>query len=201
MKKSLLTLAAALALLLSGCAEPEPPIENKSLYTQVNMWYVAKGTTQKPSPAQMQSAKTEDLLQSDGTVEATNYQRDTLIPVNARITIVGSDSQSIFFEYDGKLIALHNTEKYTRISPYKLMQRSFGETPVDLSRFTEQEQMAIREGKVEAGLSKEAMLVARGYPPAHKTPDLGADDWQYWNGRFNSRIYHFKEGKFVDYPD
>lgn len=81
------------------------------------------------------------------------------------------------------------------------MQRSFGENPVDLSRFSTEEQAAIRAGRVEPGLSKEAVIVARGYPPAHKTPDLESDDWHYWNGRFNSRIYHFKAGKFVDYTD
>ena len=201
MKKMLLLIPAALLLLLGGCAEPEPPIENETLYTQVNMWYVKKPTTQKLSSMQMQSVHKAHPLRAEQTVEATNYQRDVLIPVNSRITIVGSDAESIFFEYDGELIALHNTEKYTRISLYKLMQRSFGENPVDLSRFSTEEQAAIRAGRVEPGLSKEAVIVARGYPPAHKTPDLESDDWHYWNGRFNSRIYHFKAGKFVDYTD
>ena len=32
-------------------------------------------------------------------------------------------------------------------------------------------------------MSKDAVLMAYGYPPDHKTPKLEDDTWSYWLGR------------------
>ena len=200
MKQLLLLMSALWLLLLGGCAEPEPVVEQKALYTQVNMWYIERYTIQN-LPENNSRLSMAKPLRAAHTVESTNYQRDTLIPVNSRIEIVATDSNTVFFKYNGNLIALSNIKKYSRLSLDALTQRMFGTAPVDLSKFTPEEQNACLSGHVVPGMSKEAVLVARGYPPAHKTPDLNANDWQYWNGRFNSRVYHFKEGKFVDFTD
>jgi hypothetical protein len=38
----------------------------------------------------------------------------------------------------------------------------------------------IHDGRLVEGMSKEQALIARGYPPAHRTPNLEADEWLYY---------------------
>ena len=45
---------------------------------------------------------------------------------------------------------------------------------------------AIRNGIIVDGMSKEAVLVAYGRPPEHRTPDLERNIWYYWLNRFKS---------------
>ncbi len=40
---------------------------------------------------------------------------------------------------------------------------------------------AIREGRLVVGMTKEQALIARGYPPAHRTPSLDATEWFYFD--------------------
>lgn len=44
-------------------------------------------------------------------------------------------------------------------------------------------------------MSKDAVLVAIGYPPITRTPTLESDDWTYWSNRFNTFIVYFENGK------
>lgn len=47
---------------------------------------------------------------------------------------------------------------------------------------------AVRDGQVAIGMTKEQLIAAVGYPPAHQTPTLDAPQWKYWHtthGTFN----------------
>ena len=39
---------------------------------------------------------------------------------------------------------------------------------------------AIESGKVAVGMTREQVIVAVGYPPAHATPSMDALQWKYW---------------------
>jgi hypothetical protein len=39
----------------------------------------------------------------------------------------------------------------------------------------------IRAGRLVPGMTKEQALIARGYPPAHRTPSLEANEWIYYD--------------------
>jgi hypothetical protein len=141
------------------------------LFTQVGMW------TEK------------------GHILATNYSRVTFIPVNSSVTISEITSNEIFFNYLDRLIYLKNVEKYTRINISELMNRTFAPEKVDLSKFSQTEKEAISHGKVILGMSKEAVIISRGYPPAHATFSLKSNSWRYWQNRFNTIIYQFIDNK------
>ena len=54
---------------------------------------------------------------------------------------------------------------------------------------------AMREGKLGQGMTKEQTLIARGYPPAHRTPSLEATEWIYYDTPgFVDRVV-FADGK------
>lgn len=172
-------LISVLVLLgFSGCrsakltpAQKAVVSEAKTVYTQVGMW------------------------SEKGHIIATNYKRGFHLPVNSRVTIIKVTPRVIRFTYGGQQIDLKNVKRYTKVDISRLMERTFSSTKVDLSRFSESEQKAISRGKITVGMSKDAVIVSRGYPPAHRTPLLDLNSWRYWQNRFNTNIYEFIDGK------
>jgi hypothetical protein len=54
---------------------------------------------------------------------------------------------------------------------------------------------AIRDGQLIQGMTKQQALMARSYPPAHRTPSLEADEWIYYETPgFVDRVV-FSDGK------
>lgn len=203
MKKLSGIFVALLIFMLGGCGKEAPKVpEQKVMYTQVNMWYVDKRYKQADTTQAITGTKKQNEgLKANHLIEATNFKRDHLIPINSQVEIVEIDKNAIFFIYDKKMIALKNIKKYTKMRTAELSARTFGEAKVDLSMYSPERRAEIEQGVVTEGMSKATVLLTRGYPPAHKTPDLKADNWRYWNGRSNSRMYHFAEDRYTGYTD
>ncbi len=167
-----------ITLSLGGCAmgklqphHQEMIKKKETFYTQVNMW------TEK------------------GHIIATNYIKGSLIPANSPVTINKLNSSVISFDYEGISLNLINVEKYTKIDVAKLFERTFSIKKINLSQFNKKEKNAILNGEVTTGMSKDAVIISRGYPPAHYTPSVKLDSWRYWDSKFNTTIYKFNSGK------
>jgi len=169
---------ALVAIVISGCATVQLPAEqqalldsNTTLYTQVSMW------TEK------------------GNVIATNYKRGEHIPVNSAVTISAVDAATITFSYDGRDLKLKNIDKFTKVDVTALMARTFAIKPVNLTQFSAAEKTAIKQGEVVIGMTKDAVITSRGFPPAHRTANLKLDSWRFWQNRFGTIVYEFEQGK------
>jgi len=136
-----------------------------------------------------------------GRVDTVNYGVGIFIPVNSKVTLLESNSNKIKFLYKGKTITLLNKEKYSGLDIEQIFHRYFGKKKVDLNKFTKKERKAIKSGRVIKGMSKKAVLVTLGHPPAHATPSLESDEWKYWKSRWNTMIVIFKNGKVVSIKD
>ncbi len=162
---------------LMGCSSGAPKelkgSEGQTFYTQLNMW------TYKDQH------------------RTVNYGVDRLIPVNTAVKIrdIGGEDVEFSLLENGRELTLVNIEKYSREEMGEIFKRYFGRDTVSLDSFTAAEREAIAEGKVEKGMSKQAVLMARGYPPAHETPSIEDDQWKYWTSRFNTKIVYFENGK------
>lgn len=178
MKFTKIIIALFAAAVLAGCAgkSPIPQKEGKTAITQINMWSY------------------------QGELETTHYSVDTLIPVNSEVQIVNTTGKTITFvvQDTGMEVTLVNKEKYTGMGIEGIYDRYFGDSRVDLSKFSSLEREAIEEGQVVPGMSKDAVLVARGYPPAHRTPTLESDSWRYWQSRFDTIVVNFEDGEVVN---
>jgi len=56
---------------------------------------------------------------------------------------------------------------------------------------------AVREGRLVAGMTKEEALMARGYPPAHRTPSTDADEWLYYASYNRCERVRFANGRIA----
>ena len=156
-------------------------------------------------------------------VDATNYALGTLIPVNSKITLKDVNSNQFSFVYQGQVIILKNIPKYTGLNISQLAERYFAPKQVDLSKFSAVEKAVIakpqgamipghvvRHGpfgfsqtggygvtEIKAGMSKAAVLAARGYPPIHGTQSLEANTWKYWETRHETTLINFENNKVV----
>ncbi len=169
--------ACCAALVIAGCATSGGPSpiadkEGETVYTQRNLWFY------------------------EGEHVTTNYQAGTKLDVNSRVTITGSSGKTIEIETaDGDQYTIVNVAEYTNQDIAGIYDRYFANGKVDLSRFSGQERRAIDNGRIEEGMSKKALLVARGYPPAHETPSIDSDSWRYWKKRHDTMIVEFDDGQ------
>lgn len=170
-KKSGKPVAACVALaLLCSCAiftsnKKHAAVKGSVFFTKVNMWHVK-----------------EEIL-------STNYHLGELLPAGTRVTVTRCRGGKIEFESEaGNKYTLVHATRHSRIELGKLFDRHFGRSDVTSSigiyaDFSPREQANVDEGTIAIGMSKNAVLMAYGYPPSHRTPDLQADTWTYWTGR------------------
>ena len=168
-----------ISILASGCGSAKlNPMEQsyidkqKVLYTQVGMWsYNSK-------------------------VSGTNYSTGEFIPVNTKVTISKVTTSAIVMNYDGRNIIIQNN-KYTKVDINTILNRTLSLSKVNLSKFSKATRNNILKGHLVIGMSKQASIIARGYPPAHVTPSLDSNSWRYWNSRWNTTIYQFSNNKLA----
>ncbi|MDO6747082.1 hypothetical protein [Gilvimarinus sp. 1_MG-2023] len=172
-----LTILASLAALLAGCFSSVPSELKSSVgetyYTQRNLW----------------------IYRSEH--ETVNYAVERLLPINSEIKVRDIGGKVVEFTLldDGADLVLINIEKYTQAGMSEIFDRYFAKSKVSLSSFSAAEREAIEAGDVREGMSKAAVLLARGYPPAHETHSVENDEWKYWRNRFNTRVVHFDNGR------
>jgi len=183
MKKLLLTLIPALTslsffMMFSGCgvAKVSPATHNafkshQKMYTQRNM-FISIGRFGQPH------------------IETTNYGVGQKIPVNSLITYKDMNSKEVSFMYQGKPVTLSNNKKYTKLNIADMLDRYFSKEAINLDAFSPYEKDAIKLGLIKKGMSKDAVLVSRGYPPAHKTASTELDTWKYWKHKYDKSVMY-----------
>lgn len=134
-----------------------------------------------------------------GRFPATNYGVGDLLPVNSRVKIIEVKKKY----FTGEDVSTHrelkfsNDPDHTHDTIIQAFDKIFGPEPIDLSKFDALEQENIKEGRVEKGMGKAAVLVARGYPPAIGTPSLESNQWKYWWNRWNNFLVKFENDRVV----
>jgi hypothetical protein len=159
-----------LCLTLTACAfSPIREFEGDTFHTQRNLWV------------------------ADSVHETTNYRVDYMIPVNTRVRIGDTNERVIKVSVPetGERFRIINIRQYTQQDIEGIFHRYFAGQPQDLGAFRDEEREAIESGDIERGMRKEAVLIARGFPPAHETPSIRMDEWRYWKSGNDTRVVRF----------
>lgn len=164
----------------TAASSPARTGESTPLYTRCNIWY------------------------EKSVISSINYKRGLIIPAGTPVTNVSLVSQrrshALRFTAEGHgtfEIALE--DKYAPTLSMKERQDRFITTRT-LDRLTEgmseTELECIRTGVLKEGMSKDAVIIAWGYPPAHRTPGIQGNIWVYWSSRFvEKKIYFGPDGR------
>lgn len=169
----------------SGCGSASFSIKGSAggkVYTAYNMWY---------------EADKEDAMW------VINYKTGTMIPAGTEVSNIKVEKSEISFTTvdDQKKYVVHlNAKFHPGKTTEDYAERMFTEKDFDqLTRGMSQTDIdGINEGLIMVGMSKKAVIVAYGYPPEHKTPDLSGNVWTYWLNRFSSTAINFDDkGKTI----
>lgn len=130
--------------------------------------------------------------------ETTNYWTDTsiLVPINSKVTLtsLGSKTMQIKVEKTGQAVTIENIQKYSQKDMATIAKAMLTRQEVPISNFDEKIQKNIRNGMLILGMTKEQVVMTRGFPPQHKTPSLEVDTWTFWNNRFVTHALVFQDG-------
>lgn len=175
-------LAIAIAgAVLASCAGSVPPEvlqqwQSKTLYTCCNIHY--------EDPAKI--------------VDANFYVGSTL-PFGTAVAVQKMTTKSVSFRAqagDFTVSHIYGTEQETA-------QQYFAKILVDtdprarFDTFSPSVQEAVREGRVEQGMTREQVIMSLGYPPTHRTPSTELTTWTYWLNRWKTFDVLFDEKGFV----
>lgn len=188
-----LVLAAAIPF-VAGCpvggAKVESPLNGQFRYTCCNIRYEKNEITD------------------------VNYLQGGIMPFGTRVQIIEVKKNAVKFLPEGHpemtLVYRHGRkvvpfEQYLdRIflpdppkrpaAPAATSKKKKGApAPAPAGKFAKQ----IEQGLVEPGMTKAEVLLAIGYPPAHKTPSLEQPIWTYWRNRWDVFMVYF-DGDKVD---
>jgi hypothetical protein len=186
--------AVAFAVLAVACKQPAPPhpMNGEMRYTCCNMRY------EKPE------------------ISDVNYQKGTLIPFGTRVQILEVRRNNVKFQPAGHppITLVLKYGKDAGLTMDQLVERTFvTEDPhAKLARVAskggkavkgakapadERTRKLIEQGVIEPGMTKDQVLMAKGYPPAHRTPSLDAPMWTYWENRWVTSEVYFDGDKVV----
>lgn len=128
--------------------------------------------------------------------ETTNYAAGTCYPVNSAFTIEKTTRRNIYIKSvkTGEEIVIKNGKKYTHLDIDGIKDRMFSSRKVKVSGSSKVIN-AIKNCKVIQGMTKKQVLLARGYPPSHRTSSLLSDRWVYWYKRFSNGAINFKNDR------
>ena len=146
----------------------------ETAYTSVNIW-----------------------MERPDAILSTNYHRGTIIPAGTAVVILRRRGDQIQFRTDaGAVYKLIHAKRHSTIDLEELFRRNFSKENVmapngKFSRLSEMEKRNVKAGKVALGMSKDAVLMAYGYPPSHRTASPSEDTWIYWRDRIMNFSVHF----------
>ena len=141
-----------------------------------------------------------NFYQEEDLSYGTNYAVGSLVPVNTAVTVVSLKGDRLVLKVDamGQKITVENIAKHTKKSGAEVASLLLSEKKTDLDALPKPLAAAITSGTLRRGMTKEQVLLTRGYPPSHKTPSLEGDSWLFWRNRFASDAVVFRDGVVVE---
>jgi hypothetical protein len=130
----------------------------------------------------------------------TNYSRGSIVPINTPVKLISMAGSKLTLKRldTGLEIKVENEEKYTKKSILEIANLMLSTEKTPLEKLPDEVASAIRNGDMRKGMTRELVLMARGYPPAHETPSTDSDRWVYWSSRFVKQTIIFVNGRLSE---
>jgi hypothetical protein len=128
---------------------------------------------------------------------SVNYQLDALMPACTKVKILSVTNKRMEFQVEGGAkyeYVFHDTMK----DPVpKHLDKYFGTAcpRKKIDSLAGVNRQGFKEGRILTGMTKDAVILAAGYPPEHATPSLDSTTWKYWRNRFATTNVRFQGGK------
>ncbi|MFB1484184.1 hypothetical protein [Corallococcus sp. RDP092CA] len=147
-----------------------------------------------------------NFLLNKNQLSAVNYRgKGAAIPVGAKVAVLERDKDEVRCKVVDSGLEFRFVTHRSLGKPVNMLFAGFfaEQDPAPrIAALTPEEQKQVRAGELARGMSREAVLLAVGPPPPHRTPSLQANRWTYWSSKFSTFEVEFgPEGKVVRVGD
>ena len=94
----------------------------------------------------------------------------------------------------GETVTVALAQKTTLRPLEEVATELLSDRKIPLSKLGKDLARAVSQGTLRLGMTKEQVIMTRGYPPRHKTPSIENDQWIYWSSRFVQLTLVFQDG-------
>lgn len=136
-----------------------------------------------------------NFMYEKGRHVTTNYWRGELVPFNTKVVLVSMDSKKLVLDIDGVEVTILNVKKHTQRDAETIASELLSPTKISLKGISKELQNDMLSGNMRLGMTKEQVLMTRGYPPQHKTSSTKANTWTYWSSKFVQQTIVFQDDK------
>ena len=158
------------------------------------------------APAQVQPVAGKDYFtrytfrEEKNEYNTTNYARGNIVPINTPVKLISmSGSKMTLRRLDNNQeIKVENADKFTKKSIPEIASLLLAAEKTPIEKLPEEVAAAVRNGDLRKGMTREVVLLTRGYPPAHETPSVEGDRWVYWSSRFVKQTIVFINGRLSE---
>jgi hypothetical protein len=158
------------------------------------------------APAKIEAAIGRDyftrysLREERNAHSTTNYARGSVVPINTPVKLISMSGNKLTLKRldTGQEIKVENEPKYTKKTIAEIANHMLAAEKTPLEKLPDEVAAAVRSGEMRKGMTKELVLMARGYPPAHETPSIEGDRWVYWSSRFVKQTVVFINGRLSE---
>ena len=132
--------------------------------------------------------------------KTTNYARGNVVPINTPVKLISMASSKMTLKRldTGQEIKVENEDKFTKKSIPEIASILLAAVKTPIEKLPEEVASAVRNGDMRKGMTRELVLMTRGYPPAHETPSIDGDRWVYWSSRFVKQTIVFINGRLSE---
>jgi hypothetical protein len=132
--------------------------------------------------------------------KTTNYARGNVVPINTPVKLISMASSKMTLKRldTGQEIKVENEDKFTKKSIPEIASILLAAEMTPIEKLPEEVASAVRNGDMRKGMTRELVLMTRGYPPAHETPSIAGDRWVYWSSRFVKQTIVFINGRLSE---
>jgi hypothetical protein len=122
------------------------------------------------------------------------------VPINTPVKVISMGGARMTLKRldNGQEIKIENEDKFTKRSISEMASAMLSAEKTPLEKLPNEVASAIRSGEMRKGMTKELVIMARGYPPAHETASIESDRWVYWSSRFVKQTIVFSNGRLAE---
>ena len=150
--------------------------QDQKLYLGYNLWY------QKPDKIMSLNLKIGKRLPAGVEVDQVRKSGGRTPRVSFRVVKLDQRFQIFFYR------KYHPRVEFEDFVNTLIQSKNFNQLT---SGFSQMEIDNVLAGTISPGMSKQAVLVAYGPPPQHRTPSTDASKWLYWTTRSRSFAVNF----------
>jgi outer membrane protein assembly factor BamE (lipoprotein component of BamABCDE complex) len=147
-------------------------------------------------PKDLRWSKTNLRIIDGDTIDWLNFQTGPVLPVNTQVDVLSKSESEVKLRVveSGKVLTYEVDAEAAGRTAWQMFETVFakGDQRAALAKL-KGDQKAALAAEVKVGMHKNAVLVALGPPPPHKTTALAASSWLYWSHRNDTFRVHFSK--------